>query len=866
MTRQHGSSSKKRLKEEIAPQAEKNRPIPTPPQRANPWYAILLLAVLLAPFAVILAVPGGRILGHPECDNPKAYYYYACYAGHCWRDGHLPLWNPYIMLGLPFLGEGQGSVFHPLALLYAFFRAGVAINWLIAASFVLTGLFFYGYLRALGLGRAACWCGAVTWSFSSAMISRIYAGHLNILLTFVSIPLIMMLWERWRARGGVLHLAGIALAYGMMLLAYYPQMLYIFSLFSLAYVLIQSGLAVLDRPAAARGEARAIGALGGCVALGVGIGAIQLLPGLDFVSRSFRETATIQFCGMYSFPPENLLTLIAPRFFGSAYSMPPGLYWGRYEFWEMWMYLGILPLIMAVAGVYAAPSRRRAALLVCAAVFLVLGLGENTFFFQWIYRTIPLFDTFRGSSKNTLITLFCLVTLSAHGFEGMFAEKNATRRRRLGRIAAGAAAVLFLIAVVVWAVFLRHPHAPGSNWRRLVDWVWHFNNAAVLRTHVNTKALVHRAAGCAAHALTRTMILLALSAILIGLMRAPRWRRRLFPLAATLVMADLLGVFLPMLMTFRPPSQGLVLGAQAPHRRYPLRILAPHIRRPDFAMRAEYSSAFGYAGNTLKRYNDFMNRIHQTDPNMSRAESGYQKFTPYFKLLAFDAIAMAPNEIVPDRRPIGRVGGWPMIGLEGDRDTLPRAYLAAAPRYFSRREEALAYVMADSGAPAAANPAIERPGGGLDPRPLEPGETVRFVSYEPNRIELETNARHRRELVLSSMYEKNWTAQVNGRPAAIAPANYVFRAVRVPAGPSRIVFEYRPAAFYRGAAVSAVSLAALLLIALGAWVRSMPGVRRPQLGPAAAAVGDSPPRRRPAQKLSVRRDRPAPGIACCHEA
>ncbi len=324
-------------------------------------------------------------------------------------------------------------------------------------------------------------------------------------------------------------------------------------------------------------------------------------------------------------------------------------------------------------------------------------------------------------------------------------------------------------------------------------------------------------------------------------MRAPRWRRRLFPLAATLVMADLLGVFLPMLMTFRPPSQGLVLGAKAPHRRYPLRILAPHIRRPDFAMRAEYSSAFGYAGNTLKRYNDFMNRIHQTDPNMSRAESGYQKFTPYFKLLAFDAIAMAPNEIVPDRRPIGRLGGWPMIGLEGDRDTLPRAYLAAAPRYFSRREEALAYVMADSGAPAAANPAIERPGGGLDPRPLEPDETVRFVSYEPNRIELEANARHRRELVLSSMYEKNWTAQVNGRPAAIAPANYVFRAVRVPAGPSRIVFEYRPAAFYRGAAVSAVSLAALLLIALGAWVRSMPGVRRPQLGPAAAAVGDSRP-------------------------
>jgi uncharacterized membrane protein YfhO len=43
---------------------------------------------------------------------------------------------------------------------------------------------------------------------------------------------------------------------------------------------------------------------------------------------------------------------------------------------------------------------------------------------------------------------------------------------------------------------------------------------------------------------------------------------------------------------------------------------------------------------------------------------------------------------------------------------------------------------------------------------------------------------------------------VNGEETAVLRANYLFRAVKVPAGESEVEFRYRPASFQAGAAIS----------------------------------------------------------------
>ncbi|MEK7785296.1 MAG: YfhO family protein, partial [Chloroflexota bacterium] len=61
-------------------------------------------------------------------------------------------------------------------------------------------------------------------------------------------------------------------------------------------------------------------------------------------------------------------------------------------------------------------------------------------------------------------------------------------------------------------------------------------------------------------------------------------------------------------------------------------------------------------------------------------------------------------------------------------------------------------------------------------------------------------------VVLSDTYYPGWRVFVDGEPQPLLRANYLFRAVAVPAGQHEVVFEYAPLSATVGLAVSIVSL------------------------------------------------------------
>ena len=65
-------------------------------------------------------------------------------------------------------------------------------------------------------------------------------------------------------------------------------------------------------------------------------------------------------------------------------------------------------------------------------------------------------------------------------------------------------------------------------------------------------------------------------------------------------------------------------------------------------------------------------------------------------------------------------------------------------------------------------------------------------------------------LLLADQYADGWRATVNGMPSEILRANFVFRAVEVPAGTSRVEFVYAPRSVAIGALVSTLTLLAVL--------------------------------------------------------
>ncbi len=66
-------------------------------------------------------------------------------------------------------------------------------------------------------------------------------------------------------------------------------------------------------------------------------------------------------------------------------------------------------------------------------------------------------------------------------------------------------------------------------------------------------------------------------------------------------------------------------------------------------------------------------------------------------------------------------------------------------------------------------------------------------------------------------YSKGWTATVDGKETPIMKANYVLRAIKVPAGNHKIAFQFRPKSFYTGQKIALACSILLILLCLAAF-------------------------------------------------
>ena len=94
------------------------------------------------------------------------------------------------------------------------------------------------------------------------------------------------------------------------------------------------------------------------------------------------------------------------------------------------------------------------------------------------------------------------------------------------------------------------------------------------------------------------------------------------------------------------------------------------------------------------------------------------------------------------------------------------------------------------------------------------------LDYRPNRIVLREDG-PAGWLVLADVWFPGWTCTVNGRPADVHRADFLFRAVAVPSGSCEIVFTFEPESYRRGRELSLGAAALLVVLAAGVGVRRM---------------------------------------------
>jgi hypothetical protein len=117
----------------------------------------------------------------------------------------------------------------------------------------------------------------------------------------------------------------------------------------------------------------------------------------------------------------------------------------------------------------------------------------------------------------------------------------------------------------------------------------------------------------------------------------------------------------------------------------------------------------------------------------------------------------------------------------------------------------------------------------------EPG-TAAITRDEPGSIAVNTTTPAPQLLIVSEMFEDEWTVAIDGTPARLERVNEDFLGCVVPAGMHRVSFEFRPRYRQVGGPISLAATGTMVLLAVFGWSR--PGTTR-RAGWAAAATGEA---------------------------
>jgi hypothetical protein len=685
--------------------------------------------------------------------------------------GHFPLWNPFILAGVPFAACVQAAPFHPL-------NAGLL--WLPAVSFSLVssflklfcaGVFTGLHLRRLGASERGAIMSAVVFSLGGFMVAWLGHPHTN---TACLLPALFWTLGRLADRPSLRNASLLGLFTGLALLGGHPPtMLHVFGA-AAAYAVFLAVRA--PRP----DRLPFIGLSLLAVFLGAGLAAPALLPYLEYHGLSSTGDASSGLARWGTrLSPWLILHLLMPLASGSparGAEILAGLFGLGYEsnFIERAAWTGLIPLGFAALAVVR--RRRHGEVLFHAglALFgLMAALGAPPL--PWLWRILPGYSEV-NPTRLLLMWSFAVAVLAGLGVELDAADFPAADRRIL-RWSLGLTVVLAF--VVYWIMV----------WRSLSE----LRLAEVL--------FVAAAMG-----------LFLAECIATQRMFDPR-RRAWAPWLAGLF------CLLPALdvnpsapaSTFYPetPALAAMKDAVGEGRVFALgRALEPNL-----GMTRRLRDARGRDFTVPRRYE----RLVAGQASGFDFYSGAGELPPNPALLAVGVVGATEKTVaaVPE--------GWKKIH-EGDlfvfRSPLParRALFVPAARA-AGEEEVLAAVREPGFDPARLvwfEDGIDRDSSRLAPVRVVPGVkgTARVVEDGVNSVSVAVESDGPGWLLLLDNWFPGWEATVNGRPARLRRADYTFRAVEVSGGKSVVRFDYRPSSVGLGLMLALLAALALAAAAL----------------------------------------------------
>ncbi len=131
----------------------------------------------------------------------------------------IPLWNPYIFSGSPFVGNPTSAMFYPFSLLYLLLPVEYAFSIIFILDIFLLGIFSFFYTKTIIKNSRLSFFAATIIMLSGSFVCLLNAGHIINLDTFIWFPLSLFFVESFLLNRKVQFLLYAGISVALLLLA-----------------------------------------------------------------------------------------------------------------------------------------------------------------------------------------------------------------------------------------------------------------------------------------------------------------------------------------------------------------------------------------------------------------------------------------------------------------------------------------------------------------------------------------------------------------------------------------------------------------------------------------------------------------------
>ena len=721
------------------------------------------------------------------------------------RAGEFPLWNPYSYAGHPLFATLQPGVLYPINLLLVFLPFDLAFNWTIVIHYGLAGAFTFVLLRELRSSASGALAAAMVFMLSGYLFSV----H-NVMSTLFSVawaPLALTAHIKAMRKGSVAYGLATGLVLAVMFLGGGIEIL--FGTLLVLFMATVYPSVILADGFTGKGLLQRAGLFALSLFMFLALSAVQLLPFLELAGQSTRAGGLSFFeATTWSFDFKDFIQFFIPDPYG--YGTSNDKYWSN-QSWLKTVYLGAVPFLLASFFILKR-GRRALPFALAGFVFFILAMGRNTPIYQFLYNYLPFIGKIRYPVKFLFMPFLFIAVSAGLGLDSL-REGLKKVDKRTSRAVWVMLGVATLAALALGGLDYFEPAVRDYLVSNGFDYP-EYNKAGI--NIFNAKRVLF-------------FFILAAASLYAGM------KARSGSIAAVLLIS-ILGVDLffahngyyhetpakeyhakgPVLDFLAKDTSGLFRVYTTPKTAKDGSVKLTEEKRKNFDnfnIEKEKVSGFNLEHKIFDANGiEVMKRADYSSIQQLLAMQSGPDASNILKMLNVKYLISIPEIASTEWKRIDSPGwssGDGAFKIYENQNFLARYHMVYNYRVIKKPDEYISNLL-DKGFEPGRTVLLE-----TDPEVVKnepPGKfSVELTSYKNNSSELRVSTDKDGIFVASESWYPGWKAFVDGKEVKLLKADLVLRAVALKAGEHTVRFEYFPASFKIGAAISAAAISFIIL-------------------------------------------------------